>query len=84
MKQGPPDLKIGGTLFRTCNPDAFVVQKDLVGPIDDPPAPEEELVKRIERHHAVKDAKDPMPPFESVGQKLIDLSEMKMHPLYMK
>ncbi|KAJ8946148.1 hypothetical protein NQ314_008970 [Rhamnusium bicolor] len=44
--------------------------------------PEDKIIEKIEKHPDLKNIADPMPPFESVEQRLIHLSEKKLHPLY--
>ncbi|KAJ8981961.1 hypothetical protein NQ317_002135 [Molorchus minor] len=77
-----PDLRgFGGTPYKTCG-TAYIIQKDQLPEEDLPVAPEAKILERIERHPDLKDVEDPMPPFESVEQRLIELCEHRLHPLY--
>lgn len=74
---------IGGQAYRTCG-HAYVVQKDREPePEPDVSTKEDRLVKQIEAHPDLKDkVDDPMPPFKSVEQRMLDLNQRKLHPMY--
>ncbi|KAG5876658.1 hypothetical protein JTB14_029390 [Gonioctena quinquepunctata] len=73
---------LGGTPYRTCG-SAYVIQKDQIPVVPIPPKDaEQKLVERLEKHPDLKNLEDPMPPFESVEQRMLDLDKRKLHPLY--
>ncbi|KAJ8957886.1 hypothetical protein NQ318_001882 [Aromia moschata] len=77
-----PDLsEFGGTAYRTCGP-AYIIQKDQVAKEEVCEEAEDRLLEKMERHPDLEDTRDPMPPFESVERRLIELSERKLHPFY--
>lgn len=80
-----PDLsRFGGQAYRTCGP-AYVVQRDSEPEPDVGVSKEDRLVKQMEAHPDLKkNIDDPMPPFKTVEQRMIDLDQRKLHPLYKK
>lgn len=73
-----------GKVYRTCGP-AYLLQKDHVEPIESPPkSSEDEILEEMMKDPTLKGQCDPMPPFQSVELKMIELSERKLHPLYKK
>ncbi|XP_060534200.1 uncharacterized protein LOC132706727 isoform X2 [Cylas formicarius] len=73
--------KLGGRVYKTCG-TAYILQKNFTSPQEVEIDPEDALIEKIEKHPSLKDETDPMPPFESVEKRLIDLSERKLHPLF--
>lgn len=87
-QQRPPDpdlSEFGGEAYRTCG-SAYIVQKSRGETT--PPGPrtkEEKTLKRMEAEPELKDKQDdPMPSFTTVEQRMMDLNERKLHPLYKK
>lgn len=76
--------KLGGTAFRTCG-TAYVLQKDHhAKPIEPSYTSEDLILEEMNKDPSIKGVCDPMPPFQSVELRLIELSERKLHPLYKK
>jgi len=75
--------KLGGKVFRTCG-TAYVLQKDHAKPMESCYTSEEDILDEMNKDPSVKGVCDPMPPFQSVELRLIELSERKLHPLYKK
>lgn len=73
----------GGQPYATCG-EAFVVKIENVGDVSpDEPNKEEMLLKRIEAPMQSKhEIHDPMPSFRSAEQRLLELSDRKLHPFY--
>ncbi|KAF5287632.1 hypothetical protein FQA39_LY15835 [Lamprigera yunnana] len=71
-----------GEVYRTCG-SAYVVQNEHL-PSESPCIPKEDrLLMRIEANLDRKnDYLDTFPEFTSVEQRMIDLNERKLHPLY--
>ncbi|XP_031330966.1 uncharacterized protein LOC116161672 [Photinus pyralis] len=78
-----PDLsQFGGTAYRTCG-EAYVVEKDNLPSEQWVKSKEDMLVQGIEANLDSKDNHiDPLPHFTSVEQRLIELSDRKLHPSY--
>ncbi|XP_072381123.1 uncharacterized protein [Diabrotica undecimpunctata] len=87
VQTGPdPDFRhLDGTIYKSCG-QAYLLQKEKVSrkKMSDFEMWENNLVDRIERHPDLKNVEDPMPEFQSVGQRLVDLADKKLHPLYKK
>ncbi|EFA04937.1 uncharacterized protein LOC103313425 [Tribolium castaneum] len=83
VRRQDPDLSaFGGQAFRTCG-KAYVVQRDVIPPGGGEHSEEDRVLMKIEADLSNKDnVCDPMPPFKSVEQRMIDLSERKLHPFY--
>ncbi|XP_057655756.1 uncharacterized protein LOC130893539 [Diorhabda carinulata] len=86
--QEGPDLDLchlGDRVFRTCG-TAYVIQKNMICETKIPEwlRRENALVDRMEVKQKLKDFKDPLPEFKSVAQRLVDLADKKLHPLYKK
>ncbi|XP_044261018.1 uncharacterized protein LOC123008997 [Tribolium madens] len=83
VRREDPDLsEFGGQPYRTCG-KAYVVQKDVIPPCDADHNEEDKVLMKIEADLSNKDSIcDPMPPFKSVEQRMIDLTERKLHPFY--
>lgn len=76
--------EFGGTPYRTCG-SAYVIQKDVIPPREIEENEESKILKKIEADLSNKDTTcDPMPPFQSVEQRMINLNEKKLHPFYKK
>lgn len=87
-QQRPPDpdlSELGGQAYRTCG-SAYIVQRPKHGYAPPgPPTKEEKTLKRMEAEPELKDKQeDPMPTFTTVEQRMMDLNERKLHPLYKK
>ncbi|CAH1967941.1 unnamed protein product [Acanthoscelides obtectus] len=86
--QPDPDFsQFNGDVYRTCG-SAYIIQQDkvkldCVAPTKGD-SPDDKLVDRLEAHPDIKDVVDPLPDFVSVEQRLLDLCEKKLHPLYKK
>lgn len=75
---------MGGTAYRTCG-TAYILQKEhYEQPAEATVNSEETILKEMLKDPTLKGQKDPMPPFQSVELKLIELNERKLHPLYKK
>lgn len=75
-----------GIKYKTCG-SAILLQEDRNLPDPDTPVLNKELkrLERIEAHPTLKKSiGDPLPPYTSVEQRMIDLSDRKLHPLYSK
>ncbi|KAH1018374.1 uncharacterized protein LOC109546792 isoform X1 [Dendroctonus ponderosae] len=76
--------QMGGTVYRTCG-TAYVLQKEHYQQPSEPKvSSEEKILQEMLKDPTLKGQKDPMPPFQSVELKLIELNERKLHPLYKK
>lgn len=81
-----PDLsEFGGQAYRTCG-TAYVVQKSKAqSSIPEPQTKEEKILKYVEAEPELKEKQDdPMPPFTTVEQRMMDLDARRLHPLYKK
>lgn len=78
-----PDLSaFDGQGYRTAGP-AYVVQKERQYASEKQPSKEDKILKKLEAHPDLKDyTEDPMPPFTTVEQRMMDLNLRKLHPLY--
>ncbi|XP_044762672.1 uncharacterized protein LOC123319796 [Coccinella septempunctata] len=77
---------IPGIKYKTCG-SAILLQEDRNLPDPDTPVLNKEIkrLERIEAHPTLKEKiGDPLPPFTSVEQRMIDWSDRKLHPLYLK
>uniref|UniRef100_A0A6P7F5R5 Uncharacterized protein LOC114326600 n=1 Tax=Diabrotica virgifera virgifera TaxID=50390 RepID=A0A6P7F5R5_DIAVI len=87
VQTGPdPDFRhLDGTIYKSCG-EAYLLQREKISrkKISDFEMWENDLLDRIERHPDLKNVVDPMPEFRSVGQRLVDLADKKLHPLYKK
>ncbi|RZC34438.1 uncharacterized protein BDFB_012199 [Asbolus verrucosus] len=83
QRRRDPDLsRFGGQPYRTCG-SAYVIQKDLIPVREVPQSDEDVILRKIEADMTNKDdVCDPMPPFQSVEQRLLDLNERRLHPFY--
>ncbi|KAJ3651794.1 hypothetical protein Zmor_017807 [Zophobas morio] len=83
VQRPDPDLSsFGGQPYRTCGP-AYVIQKDVIPDMQCQQHEEDRMLKNIEADLSNKNnVQDPMPPFQSVEQRLIDLTDRKLHPYY--
>lgn len=83
VRREDPDLsRFGGEPYRTCG-SAYIVQKDVIPVCDSQQTEEDRILAKIEADLSNKNnVNDPMPPFQSVEQRLIDLTERKLHPFY--
>ncbi|KAL3271755.1 hypothetical protein HHI36_022225 [Cryptolaemus montrouzieri] len=82
-----PDVSyMPGIQYETCG-SAILLQEDRNLPEPEIRKKDKELkrLEKIEAHPTLKhELGDPLPPFTSVEQRLIDLNDRKLHPLYMK
>jgi len=80
-----PDLsEFGGKVYRTCG-RAYVVQKDMANEHPYQQSREEQILRKIECHPDLKDTiNEPIPNYTSVAHRLLDVSDNKCHPLYLK
>ncbi|KAK9892333.1 hypothetical protein WA026_019788 [Henosepilachna vigintioctopunctata] len=81
-----PDVdNLPGTKYKTCGP-SILIQEVSTWPC--PTQADQKELRRLEKmeaHPSLKEQlQDPLPPFTSVEQRLVDLSDHKVHPLYMK
>jgi hypothetical protein len=78
-----PDLsRFGGQPYRTCG-SAYVIQKDVIPSCESEQSEEELTLMKMEADLSNKDnVCDPMPPFQTVEQRMLDLTERKLHPFY--
>lgn len=75
----------GGQPYGTCG-DAYVIKIENVGEIEEIEFDKEtQIIREIEAPLHLKNViNDPMPTFRSAEQRLLDLSDRKLHPLYDK
>lgn len=81
-----PDLSgLGGQAYKTCG-TAYIVQKDKPQLARQESVGKEQLIlKKLEASPELKDKQEnPMPAFTSVEQRMMDLDERRLHPLYKK
>lgn len=81
-----PDLKqFGGQPYKTCG-TAYIIQKHRTeSGVQEPQTKEEKIIRKIEAEPELKDKQeDPMPPYTTVEQRMMDLDERHLHPLYKK
>ncbi|VEN40904.1 unnamed protein product, partial [Callosobruchus maculatus] len=88
LNQPEPDFsEFDGVVYRTCG-SAYILQQDKVNQDyvarTKAETADDKLVDRLEAHPDIKDVVDPLPNFVSVEQRLLDLCEKKLHPLYKK
>ena len=79
-----PDLsQFGGESYSTCG-SAYIIQKETLPVTETETTREELMVKKLEAPLEYKDTinEDPMPQYHNVGQRMIDLNDRKLHPLY--
>ncbi|CAH0549229.1 unnamed protein product [Brassicogethes aeneus] len=80
-----PDLNLsnfGGQAYKTCG-ESYVIQKDLTTGRSQK-EPEDDILRKMETPADLKDVVDPLPNFESVEQRLLELSDHGLHPHYKK
>lgn len=74
--------QFGGTAYRTCG-SAYIVQKKYIPTKDIQKSKEDSILEKIETDLSIKNnLEDPMPPFQSVEQRMLDLAERRLHPFY--
>ncbi|XP_050301912.1 uncharacterized protein LOC126740082 [Anthonomus grandis grandis] len=78
------EMQEGGKVFRTCG-TAYILQKDYVEQAEgSTTCKEDQILEEMTKDISLKGQCDPMPPFQSVELRLIQLNERKLHPLYKK
>lgn len=85
--QPDPDLrKFGGQPYKTCG-TAYIIQKHKAASpfVIETQTKEQKIIREIEAEPELKNKQiDPMPAFTTVEQRMMDLNERRLHPLYKK
>lgn len=75
----------GGQPYGTCG-DAYIIKIENVGEIEEVEYDKEtELIRKIEAPYHLKNiVNDPTPTFHSAEQRLLEMNDQRLHPLYNK